>query len=49
MKGCCHFTGGEQKYEACKACAKPALMGCAVAIRKNGQQQEVTQICLPPE
>lgn len=22
MKGCCHFTGGEQKSEACKACAE---------------------------
>lgn len=33
MKGCCHFTGEEQKSEAYRVCAEAysetALMGCA--------------------
>lgn len=40
MKGCCcHFTGGKQKSEACKACAEAdcgsALIGCAKAKMSN--------------
>lgn len=50
MKGCCHFTDGEQKSGACKDCAEAdcgtALMHSSGEIEKTVNNKELPRSVL---